>query len=308
MTSPRNGAAVRVESPTELRNPRTLDIDRMSTLDMLRAINAEDHVVPDAVAAVLPELARAADLAVAALRAGGRVHYVGAGTSGRLATLDAAELVPTFNTPPDLFLAHHAGGPEALVRALENVEDEGGSGAATIRQHASAGDLVLGVTASGRTPFVVGALQEARALGARTVLVSNNPNAPAPVEVDVLIALDTGPEAIAGSTRMKAGSSQKLVLTSFSTAVMVRLGRTYSNLMVSMRATNAKLRGRTVRILREATGLAEQECTDALAEAGGDLKVALVHLLSGASTAQAAEALASSEGHVRQALVALNDG
>jgi N-acetylmuramic acid 6-phosphate etherase len=164
------------------------------------------------------------------------------------------------------------------------------------------------VTASGRTPFVVGALQEARALGARTVLVSNNPNAPAPVEVDVLIALDTGPEAIAGSTRMKAGSSQKLVLTAFSTAVMVRLGRTYSNLMVSMRATNAKLRGRTVRILREATGLAEQECTDALAEAGGDLKVALVHLLSGASTAQAAEALASSEGHVRQALVALNDG
>ncbi|WNV91715.1 N-acetylmuramic acid 6-phosphate etherase [Umezawaea sp. Da 62-37] len=307
MTSYRNGVVVRVDSPTELRNPRTLDIDRMSTLDVLRAINVEDHVVPDAVAAVLPDVARAADLAVLALRAGGRVHYVGAGTSGRLATLDAAELPPTFNTPPDWFLAHHAGGQEALVRALENVEDDDLGGAAQIRTHVTAGDLVLGVTASGRTPFVVGALREARAMGARTVLVSNNPVAPAPCEVDVLIALDTGPEAIAGSTRMKAGSSQKLVLTSFSTAVMVRLGRTYSNLMVSMRATNAKLRGRTVRILREATGLAEQECTDALAGSGGDLKVALVHLLSGVPFARAAEALVGSDGHVRQALVSLDD-
>src|SRR3954468_1740290 len=156
MTSPGSGVAVRVDSPTEMRNPRTLDIDRMSTLDILRVINVEDHVVPDAVAAVLPQVARAADLAVGALRAGGRVHYVGAGTSGRLATLDAAELAPTFNTPPDWFMAHHAGGQEALVRAMENVED--GSGAAEIRLHASAGDLVLGVTASGRTPYVVGAL------------------------------------------------------------------------------------------------------------------------------------------------------
>ncbi|MCS7484224.1 N-acetylmuramic acid 6-phosphate etherase [Umezawaea endophytica] len=306
MTSPGNGVAVRVDSPTEMRNPRTLDIDRMSTLDVLRAINLEDHSVPDAVAAVLPQLARAADLAVGALRSGGRVHYVGAGTSGRLATLDAAELSPTFNTPPDWFMAHHAGGPEALVRAMENVED--GSGAAEIRRFASAGDLVLGVTASGRTPYVVGALREARALGAHTVLVSNNPITPPPCEVDVLIALDTGPEAIAGSTRMKAGSSQKLVLTSFSTAVMVRLGRTYSNLMVSMRATNAKLRGRTVRILHEATGLAEQECTEALSDAGGDLKVALVHLLSGATIARAAEALVGSDGHVRQAMVSLGTG
>jgi N-acetylmuramic acid 6-phosphate etherase len=305
MTPQGHGVAIRVDSPTELRNPRTVDIDRLSTLDVLRLINQEDHTVPGAVAAVLPDLARAADLAVAALRAGGRVHYVGAGTSGRLATLDAAELVPTFNSPPDWFVAHHAGGPEALVRAVENVEDEAGSGAAEIRRHAAPGDLVLGVTASGRTPFVMGALEEARALGAHTVLVSNNPDATVPVDVDVLIALDTGPEAIAGSTRMKAGTSQKLLLTSFSTAVMVRLGRTYSNLMVSMRATNAKLRGRTVRILCEATGLGEQECTDALAEADGDLKVALVHLLSGAPTARAAEVLEGADGHVRQALVEL---
>lgn len=307
MTSPRHGVAVRVDSPTEARNPRTEDIDRVSTLEVLRLINHEDRQVPDAVAAVLPDLARAADLAVVALRGGGRVHYVGAGTSGRLATLDAAELPPTFNAPPEWFVAHHAGGTEALVRAVENVEDEAASGAAEIRRHAAAGDLVLGVTASGRTPYVVAALEEARALGARTVLVSNNPNA-APVDVDVLISLDTGPEAIAGSTRMKAGSSQKLVLTSFSTAVMVKLGRTYSNLMVSMRATNAKLRGRTLRILREATGLTEHECTAALADADGDLKVALVHLLSGVSTARAAEVLATTQGHVRQALTLLAPG
>ncbi|MFI9810580.1 N-acetylmuramic acid 6-phosphate etherase [Saccharothrix variisporea] len=304
MTPRRQGVAVRVDSPTETRNPRTLDIDVLSTLDVLRLINAEDHRVPDAVEAVLPELAQAADLAVNALRAGHRVHYVGAGTSGRLATLDAAEIVPTFNAPPDWFVAHHAGGPEALVKAVEDVEDEAAGGAAQIRRHATAGDVVLGVTASGRTPFVVAALNEARNLGARTVLVSNNPSAPR-VDVDVLITVDTGPEAIAGSTRMKAGTSQKLVLTSFSTAVMVRLGRTYSNLMVSMRATNAKLRGRTVRILREATGLAENECTTALADAGGDLKVALVHLLSGVPIAQAAEALETAQGYVRQALALL---
>ncbi|MBY8848939.1 N-acetylmuramic acid 6-phosphate etherase [Saccharothrix longispora] len=308
MTPQRHDFVVTVESPTEARNPRTEDLDRLSTLDVLRLINAEDHLVPDAVAAVLPELARAADLAVGALRAGGRVHYVGAGTSGRLATLDAAELVPTFNTPPDWFVAHHAGGREALVNAVENVEDQASAGADEIRRHAVAGDLVVGVTASGRTPFVVAALEAARALGARTVLVSNNPTATAPLDVDVLIAVDTGPEAIAGSTRMKAGTSQKLVLTSFSTAVMVRLGRTYSNLMVSMRATNAKLRGRTVRILREATGLAEQECTTALADAGGDLKVALVHLLADVPTALAADALRKTQGHVRQALTLLAPG
>jgi N-acetylmuramic acid 6-phosphate etherase len=296
---------VSVESPTESRNPRTVDIDRVSTLDVVRLINAEDATVPAAVAAVLPELARAADLAVEVVRAGGRVHYVGAGTSGRLATLDAAELVPTFNTPPDWFVAHHAGGPAALVRAIEDVEDQAGGGEEQIREHATAADLVLGVTASGRTPFVMGALRAAHEMGARTVLVSNNPGAPVPAGVDVLIALDTGPEAIAGSTRMKAGNSQKLVLTSFSTAVMVRLGRTYSNLMVSVRATNAKLRGRTVRILREATGLDERACTDALAEAGGDLKVALVHLLSGVPAARAAEALDAADGHVRHALAAL---
>jgi N-acetylmuramic acid 6-phosphate etherase len=303
MTVPRQ--AVHVDSPTERRNPRTTDLDQLSTLALLRTINAEDRLVPDAVAAALPALATAVDFAVDALRGGGRVHYVGAGTSGRLATVDAAELKPTYNAPPGWFVVHHAGGAGALQSAVEDAEDNDEGGAAEIAASTSPGDFVLGLTASGRTPYVLGALRAARERGARTGLVFNNPHATGLLDIDVLIEVDTGPEVVAGSTRMKAGTAQKLVLTSFSTAVMVKLGGTYSNLMVSMRATNAKLRGRTLRILREATGVSQQECARALDQAHGDLKVALVHLLSGADTEQAATALTVADGHVRQALAAL---
>ncbi|NIH78101.1 N-acetylmuramic acid 6-phosphate etherase [Amycolatopsis viridis] len=295
---------VHVDSPTEQRNPRTTEIDRMPTLGILTLINDEDRRVPDAVAKVLPELADAVDHAVAALSTGHRVHYVGAGTSGRLATLDAAELVPTYNVPADWFVAHHAGGDRALREAVENAEDDATAGGAEMSASVRAGDFVLGLTASGRTPFVLGALQEAGRLGAKTGLVSGNPRLARPAGVDVFIAVDTGPEVIAGSTRMKAGSAQKILLTAFSTATMIKLGRTYSNLMVSLRATNAKLRGRTLRILSEATGADEQEAAHALAEADGDLKVALVHLLSGVDSATAAEMLAANGGHVREALLA----
>nr|WP_042198101.1 N-acetylmuramic acid 6-phosphate etherase [Kibdelosporangium sp. MJ126-NF4]CEL23197.1 N-acetylmuramic acid 6-phosphate etherase [Kibdelosporangium sp. MJ126-NF4]CTQ94360.1 N-acetylmuramic acid 6-phosphate etherase [Kibdelosporangium sp. MJ126-NF4] len=300
MTVPQQ--AVYVDSPTEGRNPRTTGLDTLPTLEVLRVINAEDRLVPSAVAEALPQLAEAVDLAVEALRQGRRVHYVGAGTSGRLASLDVAELAPTFNAPADWFVAHHAGGTKALRTAVENAEDDAAAGAALLTREAEDGDFVLGLTASGRTPFVLGALSAARRLGAKTGLVSNNPVSARTADVDVVIAVDTGPEAISGSTRMKAGTSQKLVLTAFSTAVMVKLGRTYSNLMVSMRATNAKLRGRTLRILREATGFGLQECADALNSANGDLKVALVHLLSGADSERAAKALSETNGHVRNAL------
>ncbi|WET79162.1 N-acetylmuramic acid 6-phosphate etherase [Amycolatopsis sp. QT-25] len=303
MTVPRQ--VVHVDSPTEQRNPRTTDIDLMSTMGILGAINAEDRRVPEAVAAVLPQVARAVDFAVEALRSGHRVHYFGAGTSGRLATLDAAELVPTFNVPSDWFIAHHAGGARALRQAVEDAEDNAKAGAAEVTESVVPGDFVLGLTASGRTPFVLGALAAASRRGARTALVSGNPAAVPPPGVDVLIAVDTGPEAIAGSTRMKAGTAQKIILTAFSTATMIKLGRTYSNLMVSMRATNAKLRGRTIRILREATGMSMADCSDALTEADGDLKVALVHLLSGEDVANAAKALAANDGHVRKALDSL---
>ncbi|GAA0606244.1 N-acetylmuramic acid 6-phosphate etherase [Kutzneria viridogrisea] len=298
-------SVVRVESPTEQRNPRTGDIDTLPVLEALQLINNEDSTVPAAVREVLPEVARAVEFGVEALRRGGRVHYVGAGTSGRLASQDAAELVPTFNSPLEWFEVHHAGGQRALRAAVENAEDDFDGGGEEIRASARAGDFVFGLTASGRTPFVLGALAAGREIGAHTALMSANPTSTAVVDVDVLIAVDTGPEVIAGSTRMKAGTAQKLVLNAFSTAVMIKLGRTYSNLMVSMKATNAKLRGRTLRILREATGLDEAECSAALSEAEGDLRVALVRLLSGIDSAQAAEALTATGGHVRNALLAL---
>jgi N-acetylmuramic acid 6-phosphate etherase len=293
---------VHVDSPTEQRNPRTTDIDRLPTIGILGVINAEDRRVPEAVAEVLPQLAAAVDHAVEALRSGHRVHYVGAGTSGRLAVLDAAELVPTYNVPADWFVAHHAGGAKALQKAVENAEDDAKGGAAELSAAVEPGDFVLGLTASGRTPYVLGALLAASRKGARTGLVSGNPRAMRPAGVDVLIAVDTGPEVIAGSTRMKAGSAQKAILTAFSTATMIKLGRTYSNLMVSMRATNAKLRGRTLRILREATGASEHECAEALAESNGDLKIALMHLLCGVDADTATTMLAANGGHVREAV------
>ncbi len=290
-----------VSSPTEERNPRTLEIDTVSTLDVLQLINAEDALVPPAVAAVLPQLAVVVDRAVDALRGGHRVHYFGAGTSGRVGVQDAAELMPTFDLEPNRVVAHHAGGVGALVTALEDVEDDTSAGWADA-DDVDAGDVVVGLAASGRTPYVLSALARSRAAGAFTVLVSANPDAPAGVDVDVHLGLDTGPEAIAGSTRMKAATAQKLVLHSLSTAVMVRLGRTYSNLMVGMVATNAKLRGRLVAILVEATGQASDRCSAALAEAQGDVKVALVSLLSDVPVASARTALDRNGGIVRAAL------
>ncbi|WP_438388084.1 N-acetylmuramic acid 6-phosphate etherase [Actinopolyspora saharensis] len=292
-------------SPTELVNPRTTDMDRLGTLELLHRLNSEDRSVPEAVGEALPELAHAVDLAVDALRAGGRVHYVGAGTSGRLAVLDAAELVPTYNVPPEWFVVHLAGGSSAVWSSVENAEDDSAAGADSVERTATGSDVVIGLAASGSTPYVLGALEAAHGLGASTVLISSNPNRFRLQAVDVAVTVDTGAEPLTGSTRMKAGTAQKLVLTSFSTAVMVRLGRTYSNLMVSVVATNAKLRTRTVRILQEATGAAWPECESALHEADGDLKTALVHLLGGVEVTEAAAALNRSDGHVRQALRAL---
>ncbi|TQN32510.1 N-acetylmuramic acid 6-phosphate etherase [Haloactinospora alba] len=290
-----------VRSPTELRNTGTHDIDRLSTLDMLREINAEDATVPGAVQTVLPEIARAVDTAVETWHAHGTIHYFGAGTSGRIASLDAVELAPTFGIPSDRVRAHHAGGDAALGNALEGAEDDPELGRADAAEVA-AGDTVLGLTASGRTPYVAGALRRAGEAGARLVLVSANPRAELAPEVDVHIGVDTGAEAIAGSTRMKAGTAQKLVLNAFSTGVMVRVGRTYSNLMVGVNATNAKLRGRMVTILVEATGMSEEECADALDRSGGDTRVALVVLLSGVDADTARSATEAADGRVREAL------
>ncbi|NYH53912.1 N-acetylmuramic acid 6-phosphate etherase [Nocardiopsis arvandica] len=299
-----DGGAVIVRAPTEARNSGTHDIDLLPALDVLRRINAEDVTVPAAVGAVLPELARAVELGVAALEAGAAIHYFGAGTSGRIAAQDAAELPPTYGVPAEWVVAHHAGGGEALVRAVEGIEDDWESGRADAAGIAP-GSLVVGLAASGRTPYVGGALEAARERSASTVLISANPRAPLAGSVDVHVGMATGAEVIAGSTRMKAGTAQKLALNAFSTAVMVRMGRTYSNLMVGVDATNGKLRGRVVTILTQATGMGERVCADALSAAGGDTRVALVSLLADVDAAAAARALNAARGRVRDALAEL---
>jgi len=291
----------RVVAPTEERNDRTTEIDLLPTLGILQLLNAEDAKVPALVGAVLPELAEAVDLAAAAVVAGGRVHYFGAGTSGRIAVMDAAELLPTFGMDHDTVVAHHAGGLDALSRPAENAEDDAERGSLEASTLTSL-DVAVGLTASGRTPYVGGALRKARELGATTVLVSANPNASLAAFADVHVGVATGPEAIAGSTRLKAATAQKLVLNGFSTALAVRLGRTYSNLMVDVLATNAKLRGRLVTILEEASGRPTAECTDALTAADGELKTALVALLAECSTDDARQRLHASDGHVRLAV------
>ncbi|NMO53281.1 N-acetylmuramic acid 6-phosphate etherase [Actinoplanes sp. TBRC 11911] len=296
------GSSVRLPpSRTEDRNPLSVSIDRMPTMELLRLINAEDRSVPAAVAVVLPALAAAVDLAVQALSGGHRVHYVGAGTSGRIAVLDAAELIPTFGIEAGRVVAHLAGGTHALTNPSEDAEDDEDAGTALAGQVA-AGDLVVGLTASGRTPYVRAALTMARRAGAGTVLISANPASPLAPLADVHVAPDTGPEVITGSTRMKAGTAQKLVLNAFSTATMVRLGRTYSNLMTDMQASNDKLRSRQLRILAEATGADVTTSRAALAEAGGDAKLAVVMLLAGTSAARARQALTEAHGHAHRAL------
>jgi len=291
--------------PTEQRNPRTIDLDTMPTMEILRLINEEDERVAGAVSEVLPEIGIMADRAVETLRRGGRVHYFGAGTSGRLAVMDAAELLPTFGIERGRIVAHNAGGMGALYQSVENVEDDeelGARDADTVRT----GDVAIGIAASGRTPYVVGALRAAATVGAFTVLLSANPLAPFGDEVDLHIAPATGPEVISGSTRMKAGTATKLVLNAFSTTVMVRMGRTYSNLMVSLTGVNEKLRHRLVRILAEATALDPSICEEALAEAGGDTRVALVALLCEVPASRAGGALQASGGAVREAIARLS--
>ena len=300
-----NQAGVRVSSPTEAVNPRTVDLDIVSTTELVRLINDEDRIVATAVANVLPTLASLVDDAAARVAAGGRVHYFGAGTSGRLGVLDAAELVPTFGLSDDVIVAHQAGGPAAFLNAVEDAEDdEGGFDAADV----APGDIVIGLAASGRTPYVGAALTAAREVGAATALVTANPDAPLAPLADHLLVVATGPEAVTGSTRLKAGTATKLVLNTFSTALAVRLGRTYRNLMVDMRPTNAKLRGRVLEVLIQATGAAERECAAALDACGGELKVALVYLLTGRALTPAAcaEALSAAGGRIRDALAAIS--
>lgn len=293
---PRAAGVLRVDAPTEGRNPATTAIDRLSTVDVLRLLADEDATVPAAVAAAIPALARAVDLVVAALAAGRAVRYAGAGTSGRIAAMDADELGPTYGLEPGRWTAHVAAFGDGL-----DGEDDTVAGTA-VGALCAAGDVLVAVTASGRTPYALAALREAARRGAGTVLVSGNPDAAAGSEVDVHVAVRTGPEAVSGSTRLKAGTAQKLALNALSTAAMVRSGRTWSNLMVGLVPTNGKLRARLAVALAEATGCDEAACTAALAAADGNGRVALLTLLTGVPAPVAVRALATTGGNIQQAL------
>jgi N-acetylmuramic acid 6-phosphate etherase len=289
------------ELPTEQRNPRTLDIDRLGTLGVLERLNEEDRLVAPAVRMALPDLARAVDLALERWQGGGRVVLFGAGTSGRLAALDAAELGPTFGVPSKRYLARLAGGVGAFATAVEGAEDDVAAGRSAA-DDLSPDDVAFGIAASGRTPWVLAALERARERGAATIGLACVPQPALAGFADVCIVVDTGAEPISGSTRMKAGTAQKLVLNAFSSTLMIRLGKVYSNLMVDVQATNEKLRRRAARLVQEAAGVDEPTARRALGESNGDVKQAIAMLRLGVSADDARERLLAAEGRLRRVL------
>jgi N-acetylmuramic acid 6-phosphate etherase len=286
---------------TEQPNTAAHDLDQKSSLDIARLINAEDATVALAVTRALPQIARAIDLVGAALRRGGRLIYVGAGTSGRIAALDAVECPPTFNTDRVHFII--AGGAKALASASEICEDDSKAGRDEIsRRKLTKHDVVLGIASSGRTPFTLAAIAEARRRGARTIALTCNPNSPLERAANFAIVTQVGPEVLAGSSRMKAGTAHKMVLNMISTAAMTRLGYVYGNLMVNVAPKNEKLIQRAIGILERATGADHESASRTLKASGNRTPVALVMLAAGVTRPQAVAALKKSNGHVRQAI------
>ena len=287
---------------TERRNPRTAAIDLASPLDIVDLIAAEDRTVPDAVASQREPLARAVELAEATFRAGGHLYYVGAGTSGRLGVLDASECPPTFGVPPDMVQGIIAGGLPALTRAQEGAEDHPDHGAREMdERHVGPHDFVVGIAASGTTPYVRGALERAKALGAHTAIVACTPPPAELVQlVDVAIVPVVGPEVVTGSTRMKAGTATKLVLNTITTGAMIRLGKTYGNLMVDLRATTLKLEDRSERILVEVCGVTREEARRLLDAANRSVKTAIVMQKLGVGREDAERRLADAGGIIRR--------
>jgi N-acetylmuramic acid 6-phosphate etherase len=288
---------------TEERNPLTKDIDTLPTLDMLTLINAEDQKVALAVRDELPRIAAAVEAITARMQRGGRLIYIGAGTSGRLGVLDASECPPTFGTPPELVVGLIAGGPTALTDAVEGAEDDREGGAREIAElDVNENDSVIGIAASGRTPYAIGGLQESKIRGALTVSIACNRPSPLGELAEISITLVVGPEVVSGSTRLKAGTAQKMVLNMISTGVMIRLGKTYSNLMVDVQPTNIKLRQRALRMVAEATGLDAPQAAEILSACGGEVKTAIVAILAGISPEVARIRLRETGGYVRKAI------
>lgn len=288
---------------TEAFRPELAEIDQFPTLEIARIMNGEDETVPAAVAAQLPRIAAAIDGTAERMSRGGRLIYAGAGTAGRLGVLDASECPPTFNTDPDEVVGLIAGGPSAMVKAVEGAEDSKELAATDLDAlELTADDTVVGVSASGRTPYAIGAVEHARARGALTIGLSCNADSALGAAADHGIEVVVGPELLTGSTRLKAGTAQKLVLNMISTITMIRLGKTYGNLMVDVRASNEKLRARSRRIVALATGASDEEIEAALAATDGEVKNAILTILGSVDGPTAADLLAKSHGHLRAAL------
>lgn len=288
---------------TEQSNPESVNIDRATTREILELINTEDHLVPIAVRREIPYIEQAVDLVLDAFRAGGRLIYVGAGTSGRVGVQDAAECTPTFGTPPEMVVGVIAGGPEAMFVAQEGAEDYEENGVQDLKAiEVNDKDVVCGIAASRRTPYVVGAVKYARSVGAKTLFVTMNPRSDFDLDVDVAICPVVGPEVVMGSTRMKSGTSQKLVLNMITTTAMVRLGKTYENMMVDLVMTNKKLVERSRRIVMTITGIDYAEATEYLDRANGHVKTALVMILADVDADDARARLENANGFVRDAI------
>ncbi|WP_405671672.1 N-acetylmuramic acid 6-phosphate etherase [Streptomyces sp. NBC_01530] len=308
MTSTSNPRDLRAELEsltTEAFRPDLADIDRLATLDIARLMNGEDATVPAAVAERLPEIATAIDAVAERMARGGRLIYAGAGTAGRLGVLDASECPPTFNTDPEQVVGLIAGGPDAMVTSVEGAEDSAELARADLDAlRLIAADTVVGVSASGRTPYAIAAVEHARELGALTIGLACNADSALAAAADHGIEIVVGPELLTGSTRLKAGTAQKLVLNMLSTITMIRLGKTYGNLMVDVRASNEKLRARSRRIVALATGAGDEQIERALSATDGEVKNAILTILAGVDGPTAARLLDDSDGHLRAALAA----
>ncbi|CAJ1813399.1 N-acetylmuramic acid 6-phosphate etherase [Aeromonas hydrophila] len=286
---------------TETRNPASVEIDQLPTLEMLRVINQEDQQVALAVGQLLPEITRAVDAIAAAFGKGGRLVYIGAGTSGRLGILDASECPPTYGVSAEQVVGLIAGGHKAILQAVENAEDDAELGAQDLKNiQFCANDVLVGIAASGRTPYVLGAMAHARAVGATVCSISCNPGSPLAQAADISMVAVVGPEIVTGSSRMKAGTAQKLILNMLSTGAMIRTGKVYGNLMVDVEATNAKLVERQKRIVMEATDCERAVAERALAQADNHCKTAIVMILAGLTADEARTRLQSSNGFISQ--------
>jgi N-acetylmuramic acid 6-phosphate etherase len=294
---------------TERRNPRSVDIDLFPTERVLKIINGEDALVAAAVASAIPDIAKLVELAVESIRSGGHVIYAGAGTSGRIALTDAAEIAPTFGAPPEWVLAIMAGGPKAFAKAVEGSEDDREKAAADLKsKKLTKDDLLIGIAATGTTPYTLAALEYAQSKGAKTGAIVCGENTPMAKIAQVTVFVNVGPEIITGSTRMKAGTAQKLVLNMFSTAVMIRLGMTYSNWMINVSMTNQKLRERGKHILQEILGVKPNDAAKLVEASGNNLKVAVIMGATGCNRKEAEEKLAATNGNLRSVVAHLGSG